>query len=324
MDLVYFCRDGDNEELRYSIRSAVKNLKFDKLWVVGGKPSWYTGPYIEVSQKGRKYQNVQDNAHKIFHSPEISDPFIIMNDDFYIVKPVDDVVNFNGGKLLDRAILYDSLAPMSRYTQKLFDTHSFLLKSGIQDPLDFELHVPIVINKLGFKKAFNNKHLWRSLYGNFQHVPSVGMEEDVKVYVDGPLIFKSYSIDDLKYPYLSSDDGSFEFLYNNILRDMFPEPSIYENSDPIPAVRNRSPRAVTEIDVMVPKAQRPAIIKKAEKPRKTTPPSVQDLAIAIKALEDSMSKIRKSEEFIKKELLEIKNNLLELNRLSEDNPRRHL
>jgi hypothetical protein len=324
MDLVYFCRDGDNEELRYSIRSAVKNLKFDKLWVVGGKPSWYTGPYIEVSQKGRKYQNVQDNAHKIFHSPEISDPFIIMNDDFYIVKPVDDVVNFNGGKLLDRAILYDSLAPMSRYTQKLFDTHSFLLKSGIQDPLDFELHVPIVINKLGFKKAFNNKHLWRSLYGNFQHVPSVGMEEDVKVYVDGPLIFKSYSIDDLKYPYLSSDDGSFEFLYNNILRDMFPEPSIYENSDPIPAVRNRRPRAVAEIDVMVPKAQRPAITKKAEKPRKATPPSVQDLAIAIKALEDSMSKIRKSEEFIKKELLEIKNNLLELNRLSEDNPRRHL
>jgi hypothetical protein len=329
MDLVYFCRDGDNEELRYSIRSAVKNLKFDKLWVVGGKPSWYTGPYIEVPQKGRKYQNVQDNAHKIFHSPEISDPFIIMNDDFYIVRPVDDVVNFNGGKLLDRAILYDNLAPMSKYTQKLFDTHSFLLKSGIQNPLDFELHVPIVIHKLGFKKAFNNKHLWRSLYGNFQHVPSVGMEEDVKVYVDGPLIFKSYNIDDLKYPYLSSDDGSFEFLYDHILRDMFPEPSIYENSDPIPAVRNRRHGAVAEIDVTVPqvpsrKTQKRPVAKKVEKPRKITPPSVHDLAKAIKALEDSISEIRKSEDFIKKELLEIKNNLLELNRLSEDNPRRHL
>jgi hypothetical protein len=329
MDLVYFCRDGDNEELRYSIRSAVKNLKFDKLWVVGGKPSWYTGPYIEVPQKGRKYQNVQDNAHKIFHSPEISDPFVLMNDDFYIVKPVDNVVNFNGGKLLDRAILYDSLAPMSKYTQKLFDTYSFLLKSGIQDPLDFELHVPIVINKLGFKKAFNNKHLWRSLYGNFQHVPSIGMEEDVKVYVDGPLIFKSYSINDLKYPYLSSDDGSFEFLYDHILRDMFPEPSIYENSDPIPVVRNRRHGAVTEIDVTVSqvpsrKTQERPVAKKVEKPRKITPPSIHDLAEAIKALEDSISEIRKSEDFIKKELLEIKNNLLELNRLSEDNPRRHL
>jgi hypothetical protein len=234
MDLVYFCRNGENEELRYSIRSAVKNLKFDKLWVVGGKPSWYSGPYIEVPQTGRKYQNVQSSAHKIFHSPEISDPFIIMNDDFYVVEPVKNVLNLNGGKLIDRAMLYDSLAPMSRYTQKLFDTHNFLLKCGIKSPLDFELHVPIVIHKLGFKKVFTNKYLWRSLYGNLHHIASKEMEEDVKVYVNGPLVPKSYGVDDLKYPYLSSDDGSFKFLYDKILKEMFPEPSIYEKSDPIP------------------------------------------------------------------------------------------
>lgn len=329
MDLVYFCRDGDNEELRYSIRSAVKNLKFDKLWVVGGKPSWYSGPYLEVPQRGRKYQNVQQSAHKIFHSPEISDPFILMNDDFYIVKPVDNITNFNGGLLIDRATLYDNLAPMSKYTQKLFDTNNFLLKSGIQSPLDFELHVPIVIHKLGFKKAFTNSHLWRSLYGNFQSVPSIGMEEDVKVYVDGPLVPKSYQIDSLKYPYLSSDDGSFEFLYDQILKDMFPEPSIYENSDPIPKVRNRRPSVVAKVDVIVPQAprheaQKLSAIKKAQKPRKITPPSIQDLARAVKELENSISKIIKSEEFIKKELLEIKNNLLELDRLSKDNSRSHL
>jgi hypothetical protein len=338
MDLVYFCRDGDNEELRYSIRSAVKNLKFDKLWVVGGKPSWYSGPHIEVPQKGRKYQNVQANAHRIFHSPEISDPFILMNDDFYVVKPVDNVINFNGGRLIDRAMLYDKLAPMSKYTKKLFDTNSFLLKSGIQEPLDFELHVPIVINKLGFKKAFTNSHLWRSMYGNFQHVPSVGMEEDVKVYTDGPLVPKSYHIDNLKYPYLSSDDGSFEFLYDQILRDMFPEPSIYENSDPIPEVRNHKTRSalVTEIGVLMPrsprvvskpqrrKIEKPTVAKSKEKARRITPPTLLELATAIKSLENSLSEIRKSEDLLKKELLEIKNSLLELNRLSEDNPRSHL
>jgi hypothetical protein len=86
---------------------------------------------------------------------------------------------------------------------------------------------------------------------------------------------------------------------------------------------------VTEIDVTVSqvpsrKTQERPVAKKVEKPRKITPPSIHDLAEAIKALEDSISEIRKSEDFIKKELLEIKNNLLELNRLSEDNPRRHL
>jgi hypothetical protein len=248
MDLVYFCRDGDNEELRYSIRSAVKNLKFDKLWVVGGKPSWYTGPYIEVPQRGRKYQSVQDNAYKIFHSPEISDPFVLMNDDFYVISPVDSINNFNGGLLLDRAILYDNLAPMSKYTQKLFDTHSFFVKRGIQNPLDFELHVPMVINKSGFYKAFTSRYLWRSLYGNMQNIPSLKMEEDVKVYVNGPLLPKSYNIGNLKYPYLSSDDASFSFLHQYLLKEMFPEPSIYESSDPTPIVHSHpKPKNVERI-----------------------------------------------------------------------------
>ena len=234
MDLVYFCRNGDNEELRYSIRSAVKNLTFDKLWVVGGKPDWYIGPYIEVPQKRRKYQNVQENAHQIVNTPEISDPFILMNDDFYIVKPIKTVHNFNGGYLINRANLYDRLAPQSKYTEKLFETNNILMKKGIRNPLDFELHVPIVIHKTGFKKAFTSRYLWRSIYGNLQHVSSLGMQEDVKVYVDGPLVPKSYSIDDLKYPYLSSDDMSFESLHKLLLKDMFPNPSIYEKPGSAP------------------------------------------------------------------------------------------
>jgi hypothetical protein len=195
-----------------------------------------------------------------------------------------------------------------------------------------------VINKLGFKKAFTNSHLWRSMYGNFQHVPSVGMEEDVKVYTDGPLVPKSYHIDNLRYPYLSSDDGSFEFLYDQILKDMFPEPSIYENSDPILEVRNRKDGGgpVTEIEVLMPrrprvvskpqrgKIEKPTVAKSKEKPRKITPPTVLELATAIKSLESSLSEIRKSEDLLKKEISEIKNSLLELNRLSKDNPRSHL
>jgi hypothetical protein len=331
MDLVYFCRNGENEELRYSIRSAVKNLTFDKLWVVGGKPDWYSGPYIEVPQKGRKYQNVQENAYAILNNSEISDPFILMNDDFYIIKTVDAVDNFNGGYLLDRAKLYDLLAPMSKYTEKLFETNDFLVKKGIANPLDFELHVPIVIHKTGFKKAFTSRYLWRSLYGNLQHVPSVGMEEDVKVYVDGPLVPKSYSIDNLKYPYLSSDDGSFELLHKLLLKDMFPTPSIYEKPEsvpknnfyrykkPLPQEKNKpeQPKKVLDSTSARPKSSKrykkpaavtqPITAKKSTRVRKITPPSPEELQRSIKVLEEQVSEIKRSLDLIKKEISETKN-----------------
>ena len=88
MDLVYICRSGDNEELRYSIRSMVANVPHDNLWVVGGKPSWYIGKHIPVKQSDDKYDNARNNLKAIVESSEISDRFILVNDDFYVTKPI--------------------------------------------------------------------------------------------------------------------------------------------------------------------------------------------------------------------------------------------
>ena len=55
MHFVYICKDGENEELRYSIRSVLKNTKDAVIWVVGGKPNWYIGNYIKVIQDQNKY-----------------------------------------------------------------------------------------------------------------------------------------------------------------------------------------------------------------------------------------------------------------------------
>jgi hypothetical protein len=228
MDLVYICRSGDNEELRYSIRSAVKNLKFDNLWVVGGKPDWYVGNHLEVSQAGKKYPNVQRSVLQLSRNTEISDQFILMNDDFYIVEPVDKVENLHGGRLIDKANLYDSLTPSSRYTQKLFETYYRLKEKGFQDPLDYELHVPIIVNKTDLRHSIKYGLLWRSMYGNIFGISSRLMEEDVKVYVNSSLNPKSYDLEDLRYPYLSSDDSSFGHVYRKVLKKMFPKPSEYE------------------------------------------------------------------------------------------------
>ena len=49
MDFVYICKEGVNEELKYSIRSVVESFPESNIWVVGGKPDWYTGNYIQVN-----------------------------------------------------------------------------------------------------------------------------------------------------------------------------------------------------------------------------------------------------------------------------------
>jgi hypothetical protein len=227
MDVVYICRSGENEELRYSIRSAVKNLKFDNLWVVGGKPGWYSGNHIKVDQNKSKYSNARNNLKAICSSSEISDSFILMNDDFYIINKVDNVPYMHGGLLSDKIKRYEQLTGGTRYVLMLNKTLSNLSRKLKKDILDYELHVPMVMEKEKLLKIVDVPDFWRSRYGN---TFSVGGEEivDVKVYGSGSLMSKSYDLNNLKYDYLSSNDDSFEAIKERILLKDFNEPSIYE------------------------------------------------------------------------------------------------
>lgn len=228
MNFVYICRDGKNEELRYSIRSVLASFPDAKIWVVGGKPDWYKGKYIPVRSFRNKHDNVRNNIMKMCRSEEIPQDIVIMNDDFFIVEKIDDIINYHGGLLKDKAHLYFKIAPASAYTQKLFRTVAYLIKLGIQEPKDFAMHVPIRVNKTKLLSSLRHGHMWRSIYGNINQIESTYMDEDVKYYIDGPLAQKGYDYTTKKFPYLSSNDNSFDVLHKNILKDMFPDPSPYE------------------------------------------------------------------------------------------------
>ena len=147
MDFVYICKDGVNEELKYSIRSVVESFPEPTIWVVGGKPDWYTGKYIKVEQKESKYKNAVKNLETICFSEEISESFVLMNDDFYIIKKIDKIENFHSGFLLDKINLYQKLNGNSQYTRKLSGTYKKLRALGFENPLDYELHVPMIMEK---------------------------------------------------------------------------------------------------------------------------------------------------------------------------------
>jgi hypothetical protein len=229
MDFVYICKDGNNEELRYSIRSVVESFPDSKIWVVGGKPNWYTGNYIEVTQNLSKYRNAIENLKALCNSEDISNTFVLMNDDFYIVKNIDSIKDYHGGPLLEKINLYQKLNSNSNYTRKLAATYKKIKSLGIENPLDYELHVPMVMEKEKLKQTLQNNYqfLWRSIYGNVFNVGGEQME-DVKVYVKGPLVLKSYNIKKDDHIYLSSADTSFDILFNNILKKQFTKKTKYE------------------------------------------------------------------------------------------------
>jgi hypothetical protein len=229
MDFVYICKEGINEELKYSIRSVVESFPDSKIWVVGGKPDWYVGNYINVEQKESKYKNAVENLKTISTSDQISESFVLMNDDFYIIKKIDKIENFHGGYLLNKINLYQKLNGNSQYTRKLSGTYKKLKALGFENPLDYELHVPMIMEKEKLKIILEliDQFLWRSIYGNKFEVGGTEMQ-DVKVYTTGPLVLKSYNLNIDSHTYLSSSDSSFNNIFNKILKDKFNKKTKFE------------------------------------------------------------------------------------------------
>lgn len=228
VDLVYICRSGKNEELRYSIRSAVANLSFDNLWVIGGKPNWYIGNHIYIDQTRNKYTNARNNLKALAESEQVSDKFILMNDDFYIINKVDEIPYMYAGTLSDKIQNREDLFSGNSYNKLLKTTLRTISKKISGPALDYELHVPMVMEKNKLANALKFLGLWRSTYGNLFNVGGIKMT-DVKVYDESSVFYpNSYKLENLKYDYLSSNDDSFEMIKETILDDLFPNKTDYE------------------------------------------------------------------------------------------------
>jgi hypothetical protein len=228
MDIVYICRKGNNEELRYSLRSVVKNLPEGRVWVVGYKPGWYTGDFISVPDVSSKFNNIHNLITHIAFDDRISDDFIMMNDDFFVVRPLDTVPVYHGGPLKDKINSYYDLNPTSSYNRLLSKTYNNLVNDGIQEPLDYDIHIPLPFNRTKLRETIVKKSLPRSTYGNHA---GIGGEyiPDVKTYSNGSrLARRSHNFLDSELPYISCEDGSFQTIYKHVLKDMFPEPTMYE------------------------------------------------------------------------------------------------
>lgn len=230
MDIVYFVREGeDNEELRYSLRSLV-NLPHRKVHIVGYKPSWVTNVnHINVVQdKGGKNLNTTHNMEVAAYDYNVTEDFILMNDDFFIMKPLSELPHYNRGSIDKVAEYYKQYD--SQYYRGMMDTREYMEKLGLKNPISYELHVPMVFNKNNIIDMFTQYYQdsppvavlhKRSLYGNMFNYGGETIA-DVKVYTkDGKTPRDS--------TFLSTEDSIWEdSIVGRFIRRQFPDKSIYE------------------------------------------------------------------------------------------------
>jgi hypothetical protein len=228
MDFVYICRDGENEELRYSIRSVLLSFPEAKVWVVGGKPKWYSGNHVFLEQDNNKYVNAVNNLKAVCNTLDISDNFILMNDDFFIIKKIETIEQFYNGLLSEKIDKFIKITGSSMYIKKLITTNNKLNKLGFTKPLDYELHVPMPMHKAGLLYILNQypECLWRSMYGNLFNVGGSQME-DVKVYKNKRHAARSAQITKNSI-YLSTEDTGLTIMVDNIFKELLTNPSPYE------------------------------------------------------------------------------------------------
>lgn len=225
LDIVYFIKDGRfNEEFRYSIRSVCKNMPYRRIWVFGGCPrSIVPDVRVRVEQEGKtKWDKVHAMFKMAAENKEISDNFILMNDDFFIMKPMEKIEPIHRGLLEDHVKVLGT----GQYRRMLEGIDAELKKRG-ETSYSYELHTPFVYNKKKLLKLLNDNpdlRCTRTMYGNIYKIGGK-RASDVKIFSSTP------NFDYKNSPLLSTDDPMVKPTCDTwrYIMKQFPGQCKYEN-----------------------------------------------------------------------------------------------
>lgn len=230
MDVVYLVKRGNqNEELRYSLRS-LANIPHGNVFIAGYTPNWVTNVIsIPTVQNRSKYENSTANMMAACMDGRVSEDFILMNDDFFIMKPMEHIPIIHRGMLDDTIQKYKDLGGAPPYLEGMQKTRQLLRLLTHRVLYSYEMHIPMVFNKHAFLHVVRlpqHHHMEiralhkRTLYGNY--MGGQGVErEDVKV--------NDYVSRWSGKPFLSTNDATFAHApIGEDIRARFPNKSPYE------------------------------------------------------------------------------------------------
>lgn len=235
MHAVYYVRPGDNEELRYSLRSLEANTSVDRVSIIGDHPDWLnleTAEFIQGNLHG--YGQRSSAANVGIALREFKGDFLVFNDDFMVLRPMDDKVPYFHKHTLDNHIIQAATAtPEGRERKQMMVKAAFYLKNNrVAVPMSFETHVPMRVN--GDEMATRIKHyrewwgmeegeplMWRSVYANYMPQEEQQGRRDV--------ITHGVESMSLATDFASTADRTVEPILP-LLAERFPNPSKWERS----------------------------------------------------------------------------------------------
>lgn len=227
--IYYYRRSSKNDDLqiKYSIRSACKNLNATKVIILGDKPEWFVETKnsihipTDTSLRPRlwtigwvPFQHFSSALDKL---DELKiDNFLLMNDDFFIMHPVyqwEDLER-SGKSYMEKTFRCRPYHIKTIKTFKIVDTRCYF---NLHAPM--RMRVPYVRILCKFWSLMNDKDLdFRTFYGNlFIHdYPQRKVIDDYKIFDD---------ILDPNVTFISTSTNGFQIdkkVYQTIL-NTFPE-----------------------------------------------------------------------------------------------------
>ena len=166
MDVLYYIGSGSlrqNIELRMSLRSLEKHGKnIDRVFLVGNKPDFIKNvEYIWVDDKYEWWRNAFEKT-KAAIKAGISDEFLLMNDDFFMLGDFDAATYpyYHKGEMPEGSV--------QKYGSVVANTKKVLQSIGATTK-HFGVHCPMRIEGkkyLELEKFYHTPVLARCLYGN--------------------------------------------------------------------------------------------------------------------------------------------------------------
>lgn len=236
-DIVYVVGTGSkwkNNELRYSLRS-LQHFPHRNVVIVGELPDWCQNvihidqPDMFANVHGGKYKNVMKKTIAACEDDRVSEEFVLMNDDFFFLKNTDIIPPFALSSL-DIQINQYKDNNRNQYGNALLRTKRILLSQGIENPISYAIHCPIVYNKYAFLEMtemfdwLEKPASWRTIYGNLYAIGAI-FRKDPKV--NNEDAFEEFLQSDLDF-FSTSDSVVLLPKFQKWIAERFPNKSKYE------------------------------------------------------------------------------------------------
>lgn len=227
-DVVYpvkLTRNG-NRELRLSLRS-LSNIPHRNVYVVAPERiEWLSDDvrFIECPDDHVSYENVNRKLLAACQQADLSENFVYMNDDIFIMQKMTEIPYWALSSTLQTRLDEYKVAGMGIYEQDLMKTKRFL-EEYRQSTIDFETHSPIVFHKgileqiLTQNIRLGHRH---TLYGNLTHQEPTYTKDFKLYFTDGQI--------DENQPIISTIEEAFtrNCAVSRYLENKFANKSIYE------------------------------------------------------------------------------------------------